>query len=80
MSNLRPFNVVYDRESDVLYISTRREPAARGIEDKNGIVWRYDRQGELIGATVLDFHDHWFNQGPLLAGEISRHFSAFPHS
>lgn len=74
MSDIIHFNVMYDRESDVLYITTRREQAARGIEDKNGIVWRYDRRGELIGATVLDFYDHWFDRRSLLAGEISRHF------
>jgi Protein of unknown function (DUF2283) len=74
MSNIESLSVVYDRGSDVLYINTRRELAARGIEDRNGIVWRYDRHGRLIGATVLDFRDRWFDQAPLLAGELSRRF------
>jgi hypothetical protein len=74
MSKVGSLNVVYDRGSDVLYISTRREAAVRGVEDKNGIVWRYDRQGELIGATVLDFHNRGFDQTPRLAGELSRNF------
>ncbi len=77
MSNVS-FNVTYDADSDVLYISTRRVAAARGIEDEYGIVWRYDRHGELIGATVVDFYDHWFNRRPLLAGEISRRFHVPP--
>jgi hypothetical protein len=68
------FNVVYDRGSDVLYISRRRDSAARGIEDKYGIVWRYDVRGNLIGATVVDFHDRWLDQQTLLADELSRRF------
>jgi uncharacterized protein YuzE len=68
------FNVTYDIDSDVLYISTRQEPAVRGVEDRNGIVWRYDGGGELIGATVVDFYERWFAQQPLLADEISRKF------
>lgn len=74
MSSVSSFSVVYDADSDVLYISKRRQPAVRGVEDRNGIVWRYDRDGELIGATVVDFYDRWFEQQPLLAAELSRRF------
>ena len=74
MSKVSSFNVTYDRDSDVLYISTRREAAARGVEDSYGIVWRYDREGELIGATVVDFYDNWFNKQSQLADELSRRF------
>lgn len=74
MPNVAAFRVVYDAGSDVLYISTRREAAARGIEDANGIVWRYDGAGALIGATVVDFHDRWVDHTSKLAEEISRHF------
>jgi uncharacterized protein YuzE len=74
MNNVSSFNVVYDSDSDVLYISKRREPAARGIEDKDGIVWRYDGDGDLIGATVIDFYDHWFSRRALLADHLSKRF------
>lgn len=59
MSNVSEFKVLYDRDSDVLYISTRDTAAARGVEDAQGIVWRYDGDGNLIGATVVDYHDYW---------------------
>lgn len=74
MANINPFYVVYDAGSDVLYISRRREPATRGVEDPHGIVWRYGGDGELIGATVLDFNDYWSDRRPALAEELSRHF------
>lgn len=74
MSNRRSLDVLYDAESDVLYVSRRREPAARGVEDKNGIVWRYGDDGELVGATVPDFNGHWLHREPLLAKELSRRF------
>ncbi|MCF6122504.1 MULTISPECIES: DUF2283 domain-containing protein [Mesorhizobium] len=74
MSRISAFEVVYDADSDVLYISRRRDVAARGIEDKSGIVWRYDRSGELIGATVVDFHDLWASRGDELASELSEKF------
>ena len=53
MSDFKSFHATYDRDSHVLYISARRESAARGIEDPVGIVWRYGRDGELIGG-----HNH----------------------
>lgn len=73
MSKIR-FNVTYDADSDVLYISRRRESATRGVEDQHGIVWRYGRDGNLIGATILDFHEFWAGRGDELAAELSRHF------
>jgi uncharacterized protein YuzE len=71
---MKSFHVTYDGDSDVLYISVRKAPAARGIEDGYGIVWRYDGDGELIGATIVGFHDDWFNNRPTLSDEISRRF------
>ena len=74
MSNMKSFNVAYDETSDVLYISTRKEPATRGIEDRHGIVWRYAADGELIGATIIDFQDIWSERQTDLARELSSHF------
>jgi uncharacterized protein YuzE len=75
MSSVNSFNVTYDQDSDVLYISKRAEPAARGIEDRWGIVWRYDKDGELIGATIVDFHFQWSSRRSLLTDEISKRFN-----
>jgi uncharacterized protein YuzE len=74
MSNLKSFNVAYDRNSDVLYISARRDPAVRGIEDPVGIVWRYDREGELIGCTIIDYSELWYTRRHELAGRLSEGF------
>lgn len=74
MSNINEFRVLYDRDSDVLYISTRDTAAARGIEDAQGIVWRYDRDGNLIGATVVDYQDHWFKRRRELTSALATKF------
>jgi uncharacterized protein YuzE len=78
MADIHSFRVTYDRNSDVLYIATEQRPAARGVEDRYGIVWRYDRDGELIGATIVDYHDIWFSRRSELAGELSKKFHISP--
>jgi len=72
--SLKEFHVAYDEHADVLYITTRRDRSARGIEDSLGVVWRYDGEGELIGATIVDFVDYWHDKHALLAREISKRF------
>jgi uncharacterized protein YuzE len=48
------YQVDYDREADVLYISFRRPQSADdSIMTDDGILLRY-RQKELVGVTVLD--------------------------
>lgn len=74
MAKNSSFNVVYDAGADVLYIIKKDVPAARGVEDRFGIVWRYDGDGDLIGATVVDFYDQWFSERPLLADKIAQNF------
>jgi uncharacterized protein YuzE len=72
MTNMASFNVTYDRNSDVLYISTPDVPAYRGIEDDYGMVWRYDRNGTLIGVTIIDFYEHWVSERNQIAHEFSK--------
>jgi uncharacterized protein YuzE len=72
MTNMDSFRVTYDRNSDVLYISTPGVPASRGIEDNYGMVWRYDRSGELIGVTIIDFYDQWTSHRNQIADEFSK--------
>jgi len=44
----------YDREADVLYISSDRPRPGVGIDLGNGLVLRYQQDtGELVGLTVL---------------------------
>ncbi len=74
MSRIKEFRVVYDSKADVLYISTRSERSTKGIEDRYGVVWRYIGDGELVGATVVDFKDYWGDKHQLLARELSQKF------
>jgi uncharacterized protein YuzE len=74
MTGFKQFNVTYDVHADVLYISTRRARSARGIEDSYGVVWRYDGEGELIGATIVDFNEYWHDKHELLSRELSKRF------
>ena len=74
MSDSKSFNVTYDRDSDVLYISARRDSAVHGIEDPVGIVWRYGRDGELIGVTIIDYGELWYPRREELAGRLSQGF------
>jgi uncharacterized protein YuzE len=66
------FKVTYDADADVLYVTKRRDVAARGVEDENGIVWRYDQSGDVLSATVLDFMELWCSRSHELALELSR--------
>jgi hypothetical protein len=67
------FKVIYDRSSDVLYITTPHHPAYRGIEDEFGLIWRFDRDGRTLGCTVMDFADYWYPARRLnLVSEIAK--------
>jgi uncharacterized protein YuzE len=74
MSNLVSFHVAYDSGSDVLYINLTKDPASRGVEDKSGIVWRYNGDGKLIGATVMDYYDRWTDNKDILVSKLSKRF------
>lgn len=74
MPSVHSFHVTYDPMGDVLYITTRDVTASRGVEDRFGIVWRYGSEGELIGATVVDFVDLWSDRERDLARELASHF------
>jgi uncharacterized protein YuzE len=67
MSLLR---VTYDRDSDVLYLSIRQQPASKGKEDCPGVVWRYDAKGSAIGVTIIDYLHFWHRKRSELVGEI----------
>jgi hypothetical protein len=60
MRNIAEFSVIYDRASDVLYITTPCVDAEQGVEDEFGLVWRYDWNGRLLGCTIVDFSEHWY--------------------
>ena len=74
MSNMKSFRVYYDRDFGVLYVTHVDIAAARGVEDKNGVIWRYDVHGTLIGATVLDVFDRWHEDRSTLTRALSEKF------
>lgn len=74
MSKARAFEVTYDAEADVMYITQQAKAAVRGAEDEFGIVWRLDEQGQIFGATVVDFADRWIGEQSRLAVRLSEGF------
>ena len=53
-------DVLYDEDSDVLYISTR--PGKYGVvkESLPGVLWRYEPDdGNIVGVTIVDFSFYW---------------------
>lgn len=60
--------------ADTLYLSSRREAAARGVEDEFGILWRYDAAGSVIGMTIVDFWEAWAARQPDLAERVATGF------
>jgi uncharacterized protein YuzE len=72
MGKAGSFDVHYDADSDVLYVRNGRGAAARGMEDENGIVWRYDGEGTIVGATVVDLRRRWLGREHILTDELSR--------
>lgn len=74
MNRFEEFKVLYDRSADTLYILKRQEPATKGIEEPFGLVWRYGRDGGLIGVTILDFEDYWHDRHSELAQKLSQRF------
>lgn len=66
--------VSYDREADVLYISTRLGRKAVVRESLPGVLWRYDAEsGELVGVTVMDFLYYWAPRMADLSKDLSAH-------
>lgn len=64
----------YDRRADVLYLFTDRNRPAIAKEDSMGIVWRYADNFELVGATIIDFHEIWSDRMAELAEALANQF------
>lgn len=68
------FNVTYDKRADVLYLNSKVGGGADSRLDKLGILWMYDDDGDLVGATILNFYDRWFSNPTDLAEKLSKRF------
>lgn len=61
------FELSYDRDADVLYVSIGSPHPAYTDEDEQGLLIRRDpKSGETVGVTILDYEEH-FRQLPDLS-------------
>jgi uncharacterized protein YuzE len=61
------FELSYDRDADVLYVSIGSPRPAYTYEEEEGLLLRKDpKSQELVGVTILDYEGH-FRQLPDLS-------------
>ena len=54
------FELSYDRDADVLYVSIGSPRPAHTHEEDEGLLLRTDaRTGETVGVTILDYEEHF---------------------
>jgi YD repeat-containing protein len=46
--------VIYDIEVDILRILFNDSPVEESDEEREGIIFDYDKQGKLVGMEILD--------------------------
>ena len=44
----------YDRSANALYIELNKRPYAESDEVSDGVIFDYDRRGQIIGIEILD--------------------------
>lgn len=55
---VHPVSVTYDPDDQTISISVSRAPAFSTLVDRN-LNWRYSKQEELIGVSIMEFPYHW---------------------
>lgn len=53
--NISNFEISYDRFVGVLYIKLIYSIPITGIELTRNVIWRYSKDNDLVGLTILDF-------------------------
>lgn len=71
---LRAAKTSYDTRADTFYFTFTREKPQRYVEDDEGLVWRFNPQGEPVGVTVQAYHRLWADRRLILAAKIARPF------
>ena len=67
VTRIGQFELSYDRDADVLYISIGSPRPAYTYEEEQGLLLRKDpKSGEIVGVTILDYEEH-FRQLPDLS-------------
>lgn len=60
MMRVGQFELSYDRDADVLYISIGSPRPAHTYEEEHRLLLRKDpRTGEIVGVTILDYEEHF---------------------
>ncbi|MBI3304410.1 MAG: DUF2283 domain-containing protein [Deltaproteobacteria bacterium] len=58
VTRLGQFELSYDRDADVLYISISSPRLAHTCEEEQGLLIRKDpKTGETVGVTILDYEE-----------------------
>ncbi len=71
------FDVAYDKNADVLYISTKLTGPSYTSEGENGIVWSHQiADGRLVSMTVLDFNAKWQSRLAHLTEQLTEQLHA----
>jgi hypothetical protein len=79
LTSAAALSISYDRDSDVLYVSTRADVPALSEEEKPGLLWRYDPEsGDLIGVTIVDFGTFWSRRRSELIADFASRFQMSP--
>jgi uncharacterized protein YuzE len=50
--------VIYDPEVDILQILLSNSPVQESDEEKPGVIFDYDRDGNFVGMVILDASKH----------------------
>ena len=60
VTHVGQFQLSYDRDADVLYVSIGSPRPAYTDEDEQGLLIRKDpKSGETVGVTILDYEEHF---------------------
>lgn len=71
------FDVTYDQNADVLYISTKLTGPSYTSHGADGIVWSHQiADGRLVSMTVLDFNAQWQSRLALLTEHLTEQLHA----
>jgi uncharacterized protein YuzE len=72
VTHVGQFELSYDRDADVLYISIGSPRPAHTYEEEQGLLIRKDpRTGETVGVTILDYEEY-FRQLPDLSWLVTK--------
>jgi len=65
------YEASYDKAGDVLYITAKENSfSTHTREDVYGIIWRYNKNNKILGATIIDFKEAWRDKIKALSARL----------